>query len=49
MFKHVCLERMDSVVAKFQSMQISKWLIFILGIGSLKQIKEIKKKTYTNL
>jgi hypothetical protein len=36
---------MDSVVAKFQSMQISKWLIFNTDIGSLKQIKEMNEKT----
>jgi hypothetical protein len=34
---------MDSIVAKFQGMQIGKWQIFIHGEGSLKQIKEMKK------
>ena len=36
---------MDSIKAKFQSMQISKWLIFTRGKGSLKQKKKEIKKT----
>jgi hypothetical protein len=39
---------MDSIVAKFQSMQISKWLVFFWGKGSLKQIKEINLKKNLN-